>query len=335
MHAFMPLPDRFRHAVLGRQGGLEFRDVEFEEPGPEDLVFRMLAAGLTPEDLDPERHRSITPPAVPVVELAAVGEAVSGWTALERAVLLPPPPVPGQPVLSGLSEWVTIPSAWERNGAVIRLPGEIPLEEATLVPTAARAARLLAEADVPTGGSLLVLGLGLLGQLLVLMARHHRVDRLIAADPSPTLRRKAEYGGAVRVVRLGEEDPSGPVREVTGGRGVNAAVVLVPDPQLVFAALQMLAPGGTLILAAAMPPRVMVTMSPARIQTLGLRIQGVGHFEPRDLREAFAAIRQGYVNAESLVSRRIAWEDLPGSELTPEYWEHGSHVVVGEPVTGG
>jgi hypothetical protein len=37
------------------------------------------------------------------------------------------------------------------------------------------------------------------------------------------------------------------------------------------------------------------------------------------------------VNAESLVSRRVRWEELESLELTPDYWAHGTHVLVEGP----
>lgn len=332
MQDFLPLPGRTHRAVLTRNGGFRLVEEDLPHLSPGDLLFRLIAAGLTPEDVAPRLYINRTPPGIPVGEVAAAGEEVTGWHALDRALLLRPPVEPGVPDLSGLARYVRVSADLLRRNLCLKLPQEIPAEDATLVPAAALGLRLLREAAVPSGGRLLVLGLDLIGQIVALLARHQRVDQIFAADLSPTLRRKAEWSGATRVIRLPEESVANTVSRETGGAGVHAVVVLVPDASMMHEAFGTLVPRGGLVLGARFPASVLLAFSTTRLQARELRIQGVRTFDVPDLRDALNAVRQGIVNAETLVSKRVSWEDLESTELGPDYWSHGTHVVVETPL---
>ena len=172
---------------------------------------------------------------------------------------------------------------------------------------------------------------GLAGQIAVRMARHHGLPAVFAADRSPTLRQRAEYSGATRIMRVPETSLRDELHRATGGGGVDGAIVLSPDADLAHEALQALARGGSLVLAAPFSPSFLFALPGSRLQREELRILGLGSFGPADLRAARQALRQGIVNAETLVSKHIEWKDLNEAELAPDYWDHGIHVVVEGP----
>ncbi len=78
-------------------------------------------------------------------------------------------------------------------------------------------------ADLPDGGTLLVLGLGPIGDMACRIALHHG-RRVIASDPVPERRTRAA-GRGVHVVDPDTEDDFGAaVRELTGGRGADSVI---------------------------------------------------------------------------------------------------------------
>jgi len=331
MREFIPIPSEVDRLVLTRDGRFRTERVPLAPLEPGDVLFRLRAVAVTAEETAPGVYGDRTPPGIPVGEPAAVGDEAGDWQPLDRALILRPPILPNVPPLEGLSSFILLPEALQRRGVALRLPREMPAEDATLIPAAAAAARILREARVPPGGRLLVIGLGLVGQILVLMARHQRVDKILAADPSATLRRKAAWNGAMTSIVLPDEMVSDVIAYELGVGGVHAAVVLTPDVSLVHQALGSLTARGTLILGTALPSGVLMGFPAGRIQGKEFRIQGVARFEEEDIDEALKAIRQGIVNGETLISRRIAWEEAPGVELGPDYWEHGTHVVIQGP----
>jgi threonine dehydrogenase-like Zn-dependent dehydrogenase len=327
MREYIPLPPRNDVYVLEQGGVLRHRESGLEEPGPGDLLFRLVAAGLQPEDLSP-RFLGLTPTASAVAEIAAVGDGVRGWSPLDRAVLARHLPT-GDPV-PAVAAFIPVAGRY-RQEAALKLPVEIPADEATMLPAAALAARCLREARVPRGGSLLVLGLGLVGQITLLLARHQGVQQIFAADASPTLQKKAEYNGASRVVRVGEESVRDVLVQETGARGVNAVVLFGGHPTWMQEGVQSLAHGGTVVFGIPLTLSIQISLASVHIQSREIRVQGVRAFAPRDVKTALKAMSQGNVNGESLISRRIAWGELDGETLAPGYWEHGTHVVVEGP----
>lgn len=297
---------------------------------PGSLLFRLIAAGLQPEDVS-ERFHNQTPPAATVAEIAAVGDGVRGWSPPERVLIGRRLPI-GDTV-PGLAEFISIDARFKQS-VTLKLPVDIPSDEATLVPSVALAARILREARVPRNGSLLVVGLGLVGQAVLLLARHQGIQNLFAADASPTLQKKGEYNGASRIIRVAEESVRDVLAADTGGRGVNAAIFLSPEPGWVQEGMVSLAPGGTVVLGIPFSASIRMALNTAHIQSHEMRIQGVREFGPRDVKTALNAITQGNVNGESLISRRIPWAELDGQKLEPGYWEHATHVVVEGPATG-
>jgi threonine dehydrogenase-like Zn-dependent dehydrogenase len=95
--------------------------------------------------------------------------------------------------------------------------------------------------------------------------------------------------------------------------------------------VQSLALGGTVVFGIPLSMSVQLGLASTHIQGRELRIQGVRAFGPRDVKTALKAMSQGTVNGESLISRRIPWNDLDGERLEPGYWHHGTHVVVEGP----
>jgi L-iditol 2-dehydrogenase len=325
MREFCPLPQTSVRAVLHRHGAFRLEDGPLPRPGPGDLLFRLLAAGLSAEDVSADRFLNRTPPARPVGEIAAAGDEVTGWNPLDRALLLP---ATEGTALDGLADYFLVPAAQVKSGLLHRLPLDLPADDATLLPAAALATRALREARLGEIQSLLVIGLGLAGQIALRLARHQGLRAVYAADRSPTLRQRAEYSGATQVIRVQEVSLR---EELSRATGVEGVVVLSPDAALAHDALQSLARGGSMVIGAPFSSSFLFALPGARLQRQELRIQGVGSFGAADLRAAHQALKQGIVNAETLVSKRVPWKDMASLEIAPDYWEHGTHVVVEGP----
>ncbi|MFD4539419.1 zinc-dependent alcohol dehydrogenase [Streptomyces bauhiniae] len=111
-----------------------------------------------------------------------------------------------------------------------RLPVKIPdgppdqrfLYLSDVLPTAWQAVEY---ADVPPGGTLVVLGLGPIGEMACRIARHQGVENVIGVDLVPErLARAREHG--IRVYDLGEygDDLPDAIRDITGGRGADSVI---------------------------------------------------------------------------------------------------------------
>ncbi|MDX6366556.1 MAG: hypothetical protein QOK30_1632 [Nocardioidaceae bacterium] len=138
------------------------------------------------------------------------GAALFGYTSLYGAV-------PG-----GQAEYLRVPQA---HFGPIRVP-EGPSDQrflylSDILPTAWQA---VAYADVPTGGTLAVLGLGPVGQFCVRIGRHLGVERVIGVDLVPERLALAQRHGVEVLDMRDVDDVTETLIEMTGGRGPDAVI---------------------------------------------------------------------------------------------------------------
>ncbi|MDN4482759.1 NAD(P)-dependent alcohol dehydrogenase [Demequina lignilytica] len=123
----------------------------------------------------------------------------------------------------GMAEYMTVPV---RN--LVPLEGADPIAAAPLVDaglTAYHAVKLALPKLAAGGRTALVIGLGGVGQLAVQLLREMSAATVLATDLKPEARDLASRRGAVIVD--GGEDQAARIRELTGGRGVDAVFDLV------------------------------------------------------------------------------------------------------------
>jgi threonine dehydrogenase-like Zn-dependent dehydrogenase len=138
------------------------------------------------------------------------GAALFGYTKLYGQV-------PG-----GQAEYLRVPQA--QYGPVVvphdGEPDERYLYLSDVLPTAWQAVEY---AQVPDGGSVVVLGLGPIGQMAARVAAHRGAGLVIGVDLVPTrLEMAAKHGGTV--LNSQREDILGAVRDLTGGRGADSVI---------------------------------------------------------------------------------------------------------------
>jgi threonine dehydrogenase-like Zn-dependent dehydrogenase len=139
------------------------------------------------------------------------GAALFGYTKLYGQV-------PG-----GQAEFLRVPQA---HYGPIKVPEGPPDDRfvylSDVLPTAWQAVEY---ADVPSGGSVTVLGLGPIGDMCCRVARHRGAGKVIGVDLVPErLQRARERGVEVFDLRSYDGDLVGAIREVTDGRGPDSVI---------------------------------------------------------------------------------------------------------------
>lgn len=138
------------------------------------------------------------------------GAALLGYTKLYGQV-------PG-----GQAEYLRVPQA---QYGPIKVP-EGPSDDRFLylsdvLPTAWQAVKY---ANVPQGGSVLVLGLGPIGEMCTRIAQHLGAETVIGVDLVPERIARANAHGVKAISIEDHDDVPGYVRELTGGRGPDAVI---------------------------------------------------------------------------------------------------------------
>ena len=173
-------------------------------------------------------------------------------------------------VAGGQAEYLRVPQA---QYGPIKVPDGPPDDRflflSDVLPTAWQAVDY---AQVPAGGSLVVIGLGPIGEMATRIAQHHGVENVIGLDLVPERLVRSNAHGVQTIDVANTDDVPAAVRELTGGRG----------PDSVIDAVGMEAhgaPGGKLAhtLAGLMPDmvarKVMQTAGLDRLSVLNLAIE--------------------------------------------------------------
>jgi threonine dehydrogenase-like Zn-dependent dehydrogenase len=138
------------------------------------------------------------------------GAALFGYTSLYGSV-------PG-----AQAEYLRVPQA---HYGPIPVPPEVPddryLYLSDVLPTAWQAVEY---ADVPAGGSLVVLGLGPIGDMCCRVAAHRGVGHVIGVDLVTERLARAMARGVEALDLTAHDDIVGAVRDRTGGRGPDAVI---------------------------------------------------------------------------------------------------------------
>ena len=273
-----------RAAVFrGPHRPLSLEDLTPIDPGPHDVVVRVMASGLCHSDLNAIEGKSpLPPPAIlghegaGVVE--AVGRDVSGfrvgdrvigsmfpvcgfcWWCLhdksnlcdklaermvvDRATCPDGTHVPGMAGLGTFAETMTC-----HQMSLVRVETDLPYEQLALlgcgVTTGVGAA--LNSARVEPGSSVVIIGCGGVGQGVLQGARIAGAGRIIVVDPAIFKREMALEQGATDVIDPGDVDVVEAVKVLTNGLGADYAFEVTGIPELLMQAFACVRKAGTAI----------------------------------------------------------------------------------------
>lgn len=209
------------------------------------------------------------------------------------------------------SEETVIPAC----GAV-RVAHDVPLDLAALlgcsVITGVGAA--LNTATIAPGDSVAVVGCGGVGLNVVQGARIAGAEVIVAVDVSAAKLATAEAFGATATVDASKVDPANAVRDLTGQRGADVAFEVLGQGRTIEQAVEMTRRGGQAILVGIPRLDVMLTLPAMLGIVLQERtIKGCWYGSSdirRDIPRLVALYREGRLQLDELVSRRIGLSDV-------------------------
>ncbi len=205
----------------------------------------------------------------------------------------------------GFADYVRVP---EKNVHIIKNP-KTKLQAAAFTEPLACVVRGQDILNLYPGEIQLVAGLGPIGLMHLQVAKAFGC-RVIASDPIPERLVKAKELGADWTVNPNETDVAEYVKEVSGGWGVDAAVVTVGSARLVEQIIPMLAPGGRLNIFAGIYPKDQLHIDPNLIHYGEFVITGSADSTPINMDKALELIETGIVKTETLISHMLPLEEL-------------------------
>jgi len=267
--------------LLTAPNQFEYTDLPEPEIGPEEVLIRVKACGICGSDvhgMDGSSGRRI-PPIVMGHEaagvIANVGELVTGWCVGERVTfdstvycgschfcrqglinLCDRRRVLGvscadyrQP--GALAEYVAVP-----HRILYRLPDDVSFAHGAMVEPISIAVHAATRVRLTLDDTVVVIGTGMIGLLVVQVMRAAGCGQIIAVDLNPFRLKQALILGADVGLNPDQTDALAAVHQLTNGRGADLAFEVVGIDPTVQLAIQSLRKGGELALVGNVTPRV-------------------------------------------------------------------------------
>ena len=227
--------------------------------------------------------------------------------------------------MAGLAEYAVVPAT-----DVFPVPASLPLPESSVLGcaifTAYGAVRHAAE--LRGGERIAVVAAGGVGINIVQIARAFGASQIIAVDVRDDKLAAATRLGATDVVNAREIDAVARVRELTDGRGVDAAFEVLGLPQTFTQAFEMIRDGGRMIGVGIAPVKVTAAIEITRLVRRELRILGsYGARTRTDMPEIIRLAAQGVFRPETIVTERF-----PLAEADAAYQALARGEIVGRAI---
>ncbi|MEM0272707.1 MAG: zinc-dependent dehydrogenase [Thermoprotei archaeon] len=147
----------------------------------------------------------------------------------------------------GFAEYFRVPRFNVDRGGILELPQHVTFEEGALIEPLATVLRAQKRGGIQRGDSVLVVGVGPMGDMHIMAASHAGAGLILASDLNEHRLSFASKLGAHHTIKSDENLPE-EARKLTDGRGVDVAIVASGSPKAIVSALKSTRKGGRIIL---------------------------------------------------------------------------------------
>jgi L-iditol 2-dehydrogenase len=325
-----------RAGVYRGKGRVVVEDVPVPEISDGEVLFRVAACGICGTDIKKIQYGFIAAPQIFGHEVAGtvvrVGRGVKKFKEGDRVVSFHHIPCgncffcarqlfsqcPGykkvgltsgfEPNGGGFAEYVRA-MPWIVERGMLAIPPGVSFEEATFVEPVNTCSKAIRKARVSSGETVLVIGQGPIGLLLMMLARNAGA-RVLTSDPMPGRRAMSVRLGALAAFDPGEGKLLEVIRARNEGRGADVVLVAVPSPALVGEALALARPGGRVLLFAHNDPVMRIEFFAAAVGVEEKEILGSYSASVDDQDESARLVFERRLPVRDLISHRFPLEDI-------------------------
>jgi L-iditol 2-dehydrogenase len=308
---------------------IRIEDVPIPRIGPRDALLKTKACGICSGDVMPwyiEQKAPLVLGHEPAGEIVEVGKEVTSFKAGDRVFTHHHAPCftcracrrgdyvqcetwkntkiePG-----GISEYILIPEINLENDT-LNLPDNLSFEDGTFIEPSACVVKALKRAKIRHGDTVLVIGLGVMGQLHVLLAKKYGAEKIIGADMVPFRLNKAIKFGADEVIDVSKDDLINTLKDLTEGTLADLVIVGPNSSEAMRQGLSAAGAGGKVVLFTPAKPGEQLTINPNDLYFKDINLITSYSCGPTDTADALDIIGEGTVRAETLVTHRFRIEE--------------------------
>ncbi|MFN3652760.1 MAG: zinc-binding dehydrogenase [Armatimonadota bacterium] len=317
-----------REWVVVRERELAFREIEVPEPGAGQVLLRTEASlvsagtelaiftgihqGLTNPDVDwPKYPQGMGYMAVARVE--QVGPGVEGFRRGDRLL-----------TSTGHTSHRLLDLSTRLGGHLWPLPDDVPAHRLVLARMGKTAITAVCQAGVTVAQSVVVVGLGIIGQMTLRLFVAAGAYPVVGIDPVRLRREAALRGGAVGAIDPASEEPSEALQRLLPG-GADIVIDATGWAEALPGALKLATEGGTVVVLGS--PRGTAKevdfysdLHRRSLRVVGAHDSGLGrevrrNFPWTDTRAVPALVhwvRTGHLPVEDLITHHVPPSALPG-----------------------
>jgi L-iditol 2-dehydrogenase len=308
---------------------IRIENIPVPEPGPHDALLRTKASGICSGDVMPwyiEKKAPLVPGHEPSGEIIEVGKEVTSFKPGDRVFVHHHAPcftcrhckrgdyvqcetwkntkiIPG-----GIAEYILIPAINLENDT-LALPDNLSYEDGTLIEPAACVVKAVKRSGIKRGDTVLVIGLGVMGQLNIILAREYGAGRVIGADMVPFRLQKARDFGADEVIDVSKENLQATLKELTQGAMADIIIVGPNSVKTMQQGIDAVGAGGTVVFFTPAKPGEKLKIDPNHLYFRDINLITSYSCGPTDTADALEFIEKGTINADRLITHRFPIKD--------------------------
>jgi L-iditol 2-dehydrogenase len=213
------------------------------------------------------------------------------------------------PAGGGYAEYVKVMD-WVVAGGVIRVPEGVPAEEAAFVEPVNTCLKAVRRAGIRKGQSVLVVGQGSIGLLLLQLARREGA-LVFGSDPLQDRRAWSRELGASEVFDSADEDLVARVRAATSGRGADVTLLAALGRSALTQSLDATRPGGRILVFSATSPGELLELDLGALCVAEKQILTSYSSSTETQDEAARVVFDREIQVACLISHRLPLAEAP------------------------
>jgi L-iditol 2-dehydrogenase len=319
-----------RVGMYYRNSRVEIEEASVPKVGPKDVLVKVMASGICGSDVM-EWYRIKKAPLVLGHELTGeiveVGDEIAKFKRGDRVFTTHHVPcdechfcLTGHQTAcqvfqtrnnfdpGGFSEYLKVSGKSIDTGTFL-LPHEMSYEQGSFIEPLGTVVRGLRAIDLKAGDTLLVLGCGIAGLLMIKLARALGAGRIIATDIDDYRLEAARRFGAEKAVKA-DSDVPGTIRDANNGRLADKVIICAGALSPARQALESVDRGGTVLFFAVPKPGETIDIDFNPFWRNDVSLKTCYGAAPLDNLQAMELIRAGNVGVMDLITHRFGLEEI-------------------------
>lgn len=319
-----------RAAVFHGAGDIRIEEVPLRKPGPDEVLIRVKACGVCGTDFHiyegAEGSAEIHPPLIPGHEFSGTvcetGGNVKDLKVDDRVCADPnifcgkcsyckegkvhfcsAMKGLGTTVSGAFAEYITVPEKF-----VYRLPDSVSFEEGAMAEPVACCLHGMDLTSVKHGDTVLIIGGGAIGLIMLQLAKCAGASKLIVSEPVREKREKALALGADVVVDPVNESLSEALKVHTFD-GADVAIECVGREDTMLQAINSTCRGGRVMLFGLTPAKQNISISPYHLFRRELTVMA-SFINPYTQERALRLLASGRIEVKSLITDVLPLDDI-------------------------